>query len=69
MFVTMDGLSVAEEGTDPPSRVGLVAITFRSADLKLSKWNRVLAVAEYRGKTVGDTWGLAGTIYRCVPGA
>lgn len=68
MFVTMDGLSIVEEGTDPPVRVGLVSITFRTADPDLLKWNHVLAVAEYRGKTMGDTWGLVGSIYRCVPG-
>jgi hypothetical protein len=69
VFVTMDGLSIVEEGTDPPVRVGLVAITFRTGDPKFLKWNHVLAVAEYRGKTMGGTWGLAGTIYRCAPGA
>ncbi len=68
MFVTLDGLSVVEEGTEPLVRVGLVAFTFRSADPKLVAWNRVFAVAEYRGKSMGDSWGLVGTIYRCVPG-
>lgn len=69
MFVTMDGLSIIEEGTDPPVRVGLVAITFRTGNPDLQKWNHVLAVAEYRGKMMGNTWGLVGTIYRCLPGA
>ena len=69
MFVTLDGLSIIEEGTEPPVRVGLVALTFRTADPELAAWNRIFAVAEYRGKSMGDTWGLVGTIYRCVPGA
>jgi hypothetical protein len=68
LFVTMDGLSIVDEGTDPPVRVGLVALTFRAGDPKLSRWNSVLAVAEYHGKTIGETWGLVGTVYQCVPG-
>ena len=68
MFVTMAGMSILEAGTDPPVRVGLVAFTFRSAEPNLAVWNRVFAVAEYRGKSMGDTWGLVGTLYRCVPG-
>ncbi len=32
VFVTMDGLSVVEAGSDPPVRVGLVAVTFRAGD-------------------------------------
>ncbi len=67
MFLTMDGISILEAGTNPPVRVGLVAVTFRSADPKLMTWNRVFAIAEYRGKSMGDTWGLVGTLYRCVP--
>ncbi len=50
-------------------RVGLVAVTFRAGDPALVKWNHVLAVAEYRGKMVGDRFALTGTIYRCVPGS
>ena len=69
MFVTMDGLSIVEEGSNPPVRVGLVAVTFRAGDPALVKWNHVLAVAEYRGKMVGDRFALTGTIYRCVPGS
>lgn len=69
VYVTMDGLSIVEEGGDPPVRVGLVAITFRTGDPTLAKWNNVLAVAEYRGQSIGDGWGLVGTIYRCVPGS
>ena len=67
MFVTMDGISILEPGTHPPVRVGLVALTFRSADAKLRAWNRIFAVAEYRGKSIGDGWWLVGTVYRCVP--
>jgi hypothetical protein len=67
MFVTIDGISILEAGTNPPVRIGLVALTFRSADPKLKKWNGVFAVAEYRGQAVGETWGLVGTVYRCVP--
>lgn len=69
MFVAVDGLSIIEEGTNPPVRVGLVSMTFRTSNPKLERWNQVFAVVEYRGKTMGDTWGLIGTIYRCVPGA
>jgi hypothetical protein len=69
MYVTLDGLSILEEGTDPPVRVGLVSMTFRTADPKLVAWIRVFAVAEYGGKSMGSSWGLVGTIYRCVPGA
>jgi len=67
MFVTIDGISVERAEASGLVRIGLVALTFRSNEPSLKKWNEVFAVAEYKGETIGDSWGVRGTVYRCVP--
>ena len=67
MFVTIDGISVERSEASGSVRIGLVALTFRSNEPALKKWNEVFAVSEYKGEKMGDSWGVRGTIYRCVP--
>jgi len=67
IFVTLDGISIHPPDAESSIRLGLVAVTFRSGEPQLKRWNDVLAVAEYRGEQMGDTWGVKGTIFRCVP--
>jgi len=67
MFVTIDGISVERSEASGSVRIGLVALTFRSNEPALKKRNEVFAVSEYKGEKMGDSWGVRGTIYRCVP--
>jgi hypothetical protein len=67
VFFTMDGLSIKDPKAAPPRRLVTVAITFWSADAKLRPWNDLLAVAELEGRRMGDSWGVSGRLFKCVP--
>jgi len=43
------------------------AVTFWSADPKLRAWNEIFAVAELEGRAIGQSWGVSGYLFRCVP--
>jgi hypothetical protein len=67
VFFTMDGLSIKDPKAEPPRRIVMVGITFWSANPKLRSWNEVFAVAELEGRKMGDSWGVTGQLFRCVP--
>jgi hypothetical protein len=67
MFFTMDGLSIRDPKVSPPRRIVVTGITLWSADPKLRSWNDAYLIAELEGQAMGDTWGVVGQLYRCVP--
>jgi len=67
LFFTMDGLSIRDAKASPPRRVVVTGITLWSADPKLRSWNDAYLIAELEGKAMGNTWGVVGQLYRCVP--
>ena len=67
LFFTMDGLSVRDAKANPPRRLVVTGITLWTSDPKLRSWNDAYLVAEMEGRAMGDTWGVAGNLNRCVP--
>jgi hypothetical protein len=67
MFFTMDGISIKDKNASPPRRIVTTGITLWSSDPSLSAWNAEYLLAELQGGPVGDSWGVAGSVYRCVP--
>jgi hypothetical protein len=67
VFFTMDGLSIKDSKAVPARRIVSVALTFWSSDPKLRAWNEVFAVAELEGRAIGQTWGVSGPVFKCVP--
>ncbi len=65
-YFTMDGISVRDPAAQPPRRIVTVGLTFWSPNPVLKAWNDIYAVAELVGRAVGDSWGVAGPLYRCV---
>ncbi len=63
----MDGLSIKDSKAVPARRIVTVALTFWSSDPKLRAWNEVFAVAELEGRAIGQTWGVSGPVFKCVP--
>ncbi|MDE1822000.1 MAG: hypothetical protein KGJ23_12510 [Euryarchaeota archaeon] len=66
-FFTMDGISVRDPKADPPRRIVTTGLTFWSPDEELRPWNNVYLVAELKGGKMGESWGVAGAVFRCVP--
>jgi hypothetical protein len=67
VFFTMDGLSVRDPKAQPPRRIVTVGITFWTVEPKLQAWNEVFAVAEMEGRAIGQSWGIRGPLYKCIP--
>ncbi len=67
VFFTMDGLSIRDSRAEPPRRIVTVGITFWSANPKLRSWNDVFALGELEGRKMGDSWGVSGSLFKCVP--
>jgi hypothetical protein len=67
VFFAMDGLSVKDPAAAPPRRIVTAAITFWSVEPALRAWNDVFVLAELEGRAMGDSWGVSGPVYRCVP--
>ena len=67
VFFTMDGLSIRDPKSDPPRRLVVAGITLWTTDPKLQSWNDEYLVAELEGGAIGESWGVFGNLYRCVP--
>ena len=67
LFFTMDGLSVRDPKASPPRRLVVSGITLWTTDPKLRSWNDAYLVAELEGRPMGETWGVVGNLYRCIP--
>lgn len=67
VFFAMDGLSIRDASVQPPRRVVTASLTFWSPEAALRSWNEAFVVTEMEGKPVGNSWGVAGPVFRCVP--
>lgn len=67
VFFTMDGISIKDAKANPPRRIVTSGITLWSADSRYRSWNEVYLVAEMEGRALGQSWGVVGNLYRCIP--
>ncbi|MGI0132526.1 MAG: hypothetical protein ACREDK_05470, partial [Thermoplasmata archaeon] len=66
VFFAMDGLSIKETRRGSSRRRVTAGITFWTADPRLRRWNDEYIVTEMEGRAMGDSWGVVGSLYRCV---
>ncbi|MGI0129124.1 MAG: hypothetical protein ACREEC_03075 [Thermoplasmata archaeon] len=67
LFFTMDGISIKDAQASSPRRIVTTGITFWTPDPRFRQWNDVYALAEMEGRAMGTSWGVVGSLYRCVP--
>ncbi len=66
-YFTMDGLSILDAAAKPPRRIVTTTLTLWSVDPRLKPWNDVLLLTEMVGGKTGKSWGVHGSVYRCIP--
>jgi hypothetical protein len=67
VFVTIDGISILDPTAKPPRRIVTAGISFWTPESRLHHWNDTYLVAEMVGRSTGKSWGVAGTVHRCIP--
>jgi hypothetical protein len=67
IFFTMDGISVRDPKARPPRRIVTAGLTFWTTDPKLRPWNEVYAITEMDGRPIGQSWGVTGPLFSCLP--